>query len=90
MIDSRADRAADIAAMVVPKPGEGALPRQFEGVNRDSLGLARRAAQRCAGTACGIALLALAGWLVDARFLAGQWGGAMADSSSMRAGPRAG
>ncbi len=36
--------------------------------------LPKRFTQLCAGAACGIALLALAGWLLDARFLAGQWG----------------
>ncbi|MDP2998502.1 MAG: response regulator, partial [Bryobacterales bacterium] len=42
-------------------------------------------AQRCAGAACGIAMLALAGWLGGARLLAGQWGGAipMAPSTAL-------
>jgi hypothetical protein len=39
----------------------------------------------CAGAAFGIALLALAGWLLGIRFLAGQWSGAipMAPSTAM-------
>ena len=35
---------------------------------------APRLPQICAGIAGGIALLALAGWQMNARFLAGQWG----------------
>ncbi len=34
---------------------------------------AHRLAQWCVGTACGIALVALAGWVLDVRVLAGQW-----------------
>ena len=36
---------------------------------------AQRITRLCAEAAFGIALLAEAGWLLDARFLAGQWGG---------------
>jgi hypothetical protein len=55
------------------------------GGNRNPPLSAHRLTQRCAGAACGIALVALAGWLADARFLAGQWGGAipMAPSTAL-------
>ena len=46
---------------------------------------AQRLPQLCAAVACGIALLALAGWLLDVRLLAGQWRGClpMAPSSAL-------
>ena len=52
---------------------------------RDPSAQAQRLTQLCAGAAFGIALLALAGWLFGARFLAGQWGGAipMAPSTAL-------
>jgi PAS domain S-box-containing protein len=61
------------------------LLKQFGGWGADPVAHARRWTELCAGAACGIALLALAGWLLDARFLAGQWGGAlpMAPSSAL-------
>jgi hypothetical protein len=34
----------------------------------------QRLTQCCAGSACGIALVVLAGWVSGARYLAGQWG----------------
>ncbi len=34
----------------------------------------QRLTQWCAGAACAIALVAVAGWVLDLRFLAGQWG----------------
>ena len=37
-------------------------------------GAAQRLAQCCTATVCGLALAALAGWLLGARLLAGQWG----------------
>ena len=51
--------------------------KEFDGWAADPTAHARRLTGLCAGAACGIALLALAGWLVDARILAGQWGGVL-------------
>jgi hypothetical protein len=49
-------------------------PKQSVDGDRNPPAPAQRLARRCAGAACGIALLALAGWLFGARILAGQWG----------------
>src|ERR1019366_7688532 len=45
------------------------------GRDANSPARAQRVTQRCAAAACGIALLALAGWLLGVRLLAGQWRG---------------
>src|ERR1017187_2905943 len=47
------------------------------GWDANSPARAQRVAQRCAAAACGIVLLALAGWLLDVRLLAGQWRGGL-------------
>src|ERR1017187_1532429 len=48
----------------------------------NSAARAQRVTQRCAAAACGIALLALVGWLLDVRLLAGQWKGCIPMSPS--------
>jgi hypothetical protein len=67
---------------------DGVLLKQYDDWGADGAdppAQAQRLTQRCAGTAGGIALLTLAAWLTDARFLAGQWGGAipMAPSTAL-------
>ncbi len=74
------NHAAGVARQV-----EGSPRKQFAGGQADPTAQARRLTQQCAGAACGIALLALAGWLGNARLLAGQWDGAipMAPSTAL-------
>ena len=64
---------------------ERALLKQFDNWSEIAPAPARQLTGLCAGAACGIALLSLAGWLADSRFLAGQWGGAipMAPSTAL-------
>ncbi|HMD71764.1 MAG TPA: PAS domain S-box protein [Bryobacteraceae bacterium] len=50
------------------------MPRQSATWEARPPAQAQRVTQLCAGAAFGIALLAEAGWLFHARFLAGQWG----------------
>jgi PAS domain S-box-containing protein len=54
---------------------ERSLPQAAAGWDANSPARAQRVTQLSAAAACGIALLALAGWLLDVRVLAGQWRG---------------
>jgi PAS domain S-box-containing protein len=71
--------AEELAAILdhaaVPRQAERPLRQPVAGGDANSLWRAQRVAYRCAAAAGGIALLALAGWLLDVRLLAGQWRG---------------
>jgi PAS domain S-box-containing protein len=54
---------------------ERSLRQPVAGWDASSPARAQRVTQLIAAAACGIALLALAGWLLDVRLLAGQWKG---------------
>ncbi len=75
--DSRQNPAA-----IAPRRGQRALPHPVAGWEDNSPERAQRLTQLCAAVACGIALLALAGWLLDVRLLAGQWRGCLPTAPS--------
>ena len=75
--DSRQNPAA-----IAPRRGQRALPHPVAGWDDNSPAGAQRVTQLCAAVACGIALLALAGWLLDVRILAGQWRGCLPTAPS--------
>ena len=74
-------RPAEIL-LIEDNPGDMELVHEAQqqlaaGWDANSPARAQRVAQRCAAAACGIVLLALAGWLLDVRLLAGQWRGGL-------------
>ena len=85
MIGALTVRAVGIGASVAPAPEEKALLNPLVSCDTSPSAQAQRFTQVCAAAAFGIALLTAAGWLVDAPFLAGQWGKAipMAPSSAL-------
>ena len=60
---------------VVLRQVERSLRQPVAGGDANPPAREQRVAQRCAAAACAIALLALAGWLLGVRLLAGQWRG---------------
>ena len=85
MIGALTVRAVGIGASVAPAPEEKALLNPLVSCDTSPSAQAQRLTQVCAAAAFGIALLTAAGWLLDAPFLAGQWGRAipMAPSTAL-------